>query len=168
MCAGESPRGTACATPTRSYGDRREMGRALVLHDARRDVVADLFAQLLLPRSHRVERRAVCGGEDDDRGAGAAVVRPRDGVEFFLARGVPDHQSHVLAHGFDVRDLLEEVHADGLLVVLREDAAAVPSDHGRLPDAAVPDDDDLDLLLEVLLELRGRRDDAAGRRSAKR
>ena len=36
--------------------------------------------------------------------------------------------------------LLEKVDADGLLVAVREDAAAVALDHARLPHRAVPHD----------------------------
>ena len=36
--------------------------------------------------------------------------------------------------------LLQKVDADGLLVVVREDAAAVALDHARLPHRAVPHD----------------------------
>ena len=50
--------------------------------------------------------------------------------------------------------LLEEVDADGLLVLVCEDALAVSLDHGRLADGAVAHNQHLDCQLNVLLHLR--------------
>ena len=87
------------------------------------------------------------------RGA-PSIVRSCDGVELLLPRGVPHHEPHVLAKRVDVSRLLEEIHADGLLVLVGEVVPAEALHHGRLPHRAVAHDEHLDLLLERLLDLR--------------
>ncbi len=79
-------------------GDCREMHEIyLVLHEYHGDGAASaLVLHLALPLPNRVERDPVCGGEGDDTGLRAAVVRLRDGVELLLPGRVPQHQSHVV------------------------------------------------------------------------
>ena len=72
---------------------------------------------------------------------GAAVVSLGDGVKLLLARGVPQHQPHVLAVHPEL--LLQEVHPDGLLVALGEGASAVSLDHAGLAHGAVTNNHDL-------------------------
>lgn len=120
----------------------------LVLHQHGGDVPA-LVLHLHLPGRGRLERVAVHGGEGQDARLRAPVVGLGDGVELLLARRVPEHEAHLLS--VQLYLALEEVHADGLLVVLGEGAFAVALDHAGLADRAVPHDHHLDGNLEVLL-----------------
>lgn len=43
------------------------------------------------------ERISIDGRKGKDAGLRPSVVRLRDGVEFFLTRGVPQHQSYIFA-----------------------------------------------------------------------
>jgi hypothetical protein len=51
--------------------------------------------------------------------------------------------------------LLKEIDANGLLVLVREVASAESLEHGGLPDAAIPDDDDLNRCCNTCLVRRG-------------
>lgn len=55
-------------------------------------------------------------------GKRTAVVCTRDGVKLLLPGGVPQHEAHLLRQRLHVLQLLQEVHADGLLVLVCEDA----------------------------------------------
>lgn len=85
-----------------------------------------------------LERVPVCRAEGQNARLGPPVVGFGDCVEFFLARGVPEHQSDFFAVEFDLS--LKEVYANCFFVVPGESSLAVPLDHARFPDAAIAHD----------------------------
>lgn len=77
------------------------------------------------------------------------VVGLRDGLEAFLAGGIPDLQSDLLAVNVDRLDL--EVDADGGQVRGHEIVLAKPQQNVGLADAAVADDQQFGQVVVVLV-----------------
>ena len=70
---------------------------------------------------------------NEDAGVGAAVEGRADGLELFLAGGVPDLEDNLFVIEGDF--VWEEVGADGDPVLVREFAFHVANDEGGFADA---------------------------------
>eukprot|EP00632_Arachnochrysis_sp_CCMP2950_P005168 CAMPEP_0185700974 /NCGR_PEP_ID=MMETSP1164-20130828/8228_1 /TAXON_ID=1104430 /ORGANISM="Chrysoreinhardia sp, Strain CCMP2950" /LENGTH=465 /DNA_ID=CAMNT_0028367945 /DNA_START=337 /DNA_END=1731 /DNA_ORIENTATION=+ len=124
---------------------------ALVAHEKLLHVLARVAVDLVEPLLDVVERLEVRHVEDDDDAVRAAVVRRRDRPEPLLTRGVPDLQLDRLALELDRPDL--EVHPDGRDVRLGVRVIGEAQQKARLPDARVPDEEQLEEV--VVLRVHG-------------